>query len=94
MKRERPELHPGVLIVVQRFRSDLGLYVHLHALVTDGCFEAPSVTNEAVVFRLAGGLCEQDLLRTLQRCHADLASHLEGDSEPWMSRSWPASSSR
>ena len=25
--------------VVQRFRSDLGLYVHLHCLVTDGAFE-------------------------------------------------------
>ncbi|MGB1016748.1 MAG: transposase [Nannocystaceae bacterium] len=32
-------LHPGVLVVVQRFRSDLGLFVHLHCLVTDGCFE-------------------------------------------------------
>jgi hypothetical protein len=30
----------GVLIVVQRFRNDLGLYVHLHALVMDGCFQA------------------------------------------------------
>ncbi len=33
-------LHPGVLIVVRRFRNDLGLFAHLHALVTDGCFEA------------------------------------------------------
>jgi hypothetical protein len=32
-------LHSGVLVVVQRFRSDLGLFVHLHALATDGCFE-------------------------------------------------------
>jgi len=31
-------LAPGVMIVVQRFRNDLSLYVHLHALVTDGCF--------------------------------------------------------
>lgn len=78
----RCSLHPGVLIVVQRFRSDLGLYVHLHALVTDGCFEAPAMPNEAVVFRPADGLCEQDLLRTLQRCRGDLDEHLEGDSEP------------
>jgi hypothetical protein len=32
-------LHAGVYTVVQRFRSDLGLYVHLHSLVTDGAFE-------------------------------------------------------
>lgn len=24
--------------VVQRFRSDLGLYMHLHCLITDGAF--------------------------------------------------------
>ena len=29
----------GVVTVVQRFRSDLGLYVHLHCLVTDGAYE-------------------------------------------------------
>ena len=32
-------LHGGVVTVVQRFRCDLGLYVHLHLLVTDGAFE-------------------------------------------------------
>ena len=32
-------LHAGVFTVVQRFRSDLGLYVHLHCLVTDGAYE-------------------------------------------------------
>ncbi|MBK8261253.1 MAG: transposase zinc-binding domain-containing protein [Nannocystis sp.] len=32
-------LHAGVFTAVQRFRSDLGLYVHLHCLVTDGAFE-------------------------------------------------------
>ena len=32
-------LHAGVFTVVQRFRSDLGLYVHLHSLATDGAFE-------------------------------------------------------
>ena len=26
-------------MAVQRFRSDLGLYVHLHCLVTDGAYE-------------------------------------------------------
>ncbi len=32
-------LHAGVVTVVQRFRSDLGLYVHLCCLVTDGAYE-------------------------------------------------------
>jgi hypothetical protein len=32
-------LHAGVVTVVQRFRSDLGLYVHLHCLATDGAYE-------------------------------------------------------
>ncbi|MBL4683071.1 MAG: transposase [Nannocystaceae bacterium] len=32
-------LHAGVITVVQRFRSDLGLYLHLHCLVADGVFE-------------------------------------------------------
>jgi len=32
-------LHAGVFMVVQRFRSDLGLFVHLHALITDGAFD-------------------------------------------------------
>ena len=32
-------LHAGVVTVVQRFRSDLGLYVHLHCLITDGAYE-------------------------------------------------------
>ena len=32
-------LHAGVLTVVQRLRSDLGLCVHLHCLITDGAFE-------------------------------------------------------
>ncbi len=83
--RSSSDLHPGVLIVVQRFRSDLGLFVHLHALVTDGCFEAPAVAGDAVAFMPAIGLGEQDLLRTLQRLHADLAEHLEvggDDGEP------------
>ncbi len=78
-------MHPGVLIVVQRFRSDLGLFVHLHALVTDGCFEAPAVVGDAVAFMPVKSLGEQDLWRTLQRLHADLAEHLEvggDDGEP------------
>ncbi|MCY0986663.1 transposase [Nannocystis sp. ILAH1] len=32
-------LHAGVVAVGQRFRSDLGLFVHLHCRVTDGALE-------------------------------------------------------
>lgn len=32
-------LHGGVLTVAQRFRADLGLYVHLHCLALDGVYE-------------------------------------------------------
>ncbi len=32
-------LHAGLFTIVQRCRSDLGLYVHLHCLVTDGAYE-------------------------------------------------------
>ena len=43
-------LHAGVMVAVQRFRSDLGLYVHLHCLATNGVFED---LGEAVRFLLA-----------------------------------------
>ena len=56
-------LHGGVFTVVQRFRSDLGLYVHLHCLATDGAFEddgaevrflpAPPPTSERMTAVLA-----------------------------------------
>ena len=65
-------LHPGVLIVVQRFRNDLGLFVHLHALVTDGCFDA-SDPNEPR-FRALAGLADEHLVRTLQRVRADITT--------------------
>jgi hypothetical protein len=48
-------LHSGVLVVVQRFRSDLGLYVHLHALAMDG--QAPSAKDRvSAFFMVAMGL--------------------------------------
>lgn len=70
-------LHPGVLIVVQRFRNDLGLFVHLHALATDGCFDA-SDEQEPRFLPIVGQLTDEHLLHTLQRMHADFAA-LEGD---------------
>ena len=56
-------LHAGVFMVVQRFRGDLGLFVHLHALATDGAFDeeggaqrflpAPTPTTERMATVLA-----------------------------------------
>jgi hypothetical protein len=64
-------LHPGMLVVVQRFRSDCGLFVHIHSLVTDGAFEQQA--DGSVVFRSVTGLCELDLVRVLDEVAADLA---------------------
>ena len=63
--------HPGMLVVVQRFRSDCGLYVHVHALCTDGGFEAQE--GGGLVFRPVTALTEQDLVRVLDDVAADLA---------------------
>ncbi len=69
-------LHPGVLVVVQRFRNDLELFVHLHALVTDGCFDASDPDEPR--FRPIAGLTDEHLVDTMQRMHADFAA-LEDD---------------
>lgn len=71
-------LHPGVLIVVQRFRNDLGLFVHLHALVTDACFEASDAGEPR--FRPVEGRREGLLVRTLQRLNAPTAPGYQGQS--------------
>lgn len=63
--------HPGMLLVVQRFRSDCGLYVHIHALCTDGGFQLQA--DGTVVFRPVTALTEQDLVRVLDEVAADLA---------------------
>ena len=95
--RSSAKLHPGVLIVVQRFRSDLGLYVHLHALVTDGCFEAPPMPNEAVVFRPAAGHNTCASRTCCGRCSAYTATSRSTSRMVTASLStrgsWPASSS-
>ncbi len=72
-------LHGGVLIVVQRFRSDLGLYVHLHALVADGCFRA---TARDVEFLPVRALCESHLRSVITRLHHDLADDEAEHGEP------------
>jgi hypothetical protein len=63
-------LHAGVLVVVQRFRTDCGLYVHLHALGTDGVWQELPGGN--VVFRPVTHLREVDLVRVLDDVAADL----------------------
>ena len=73
-------LHPGMLVVVQRFKTDCGLYVHLHALCTDGVFEQPG--GGTVVFHPATALSEHDLGRVLDDVAADLADATVLDDEP------------
>ena len=64
-------LHPRILTVVQRFRADLGVFVHLHVLATDGAFEQRPDGN--VVFHPLTDLHERDLVRVLDAVAADLA---------------------
>jgi hypothetical protein len=73
-------LYPGVLIVVQRFRADLGLFVHLHALATEGCFEA--VGNDDVRFMPIEQLSQTELVRVLEQLRTDLDEHLDDEGEP------------
>jgi len=63
-------LHPGLITVVQRFRSDLGLFVHLHVLVTDGAFEK---SGGGVVFHPLSELDEVQLVHVVEAVAADLA---------------------
>jgi hypothetical protein len=65
------DLHPGIVTVVQRFRADLGLFVHLHVLATDGAFEQQPDGN--VVFHPLTDLHERDLVRVLDAVAADVA---------------------
>ena len=59
-------LHGGVVTVVQRFRSDLGLYVHLHCLVTDGAFEEG---GEELLFLAAPPPSPEGMTAILARVH-------------------------
>jgi hypothetical protein len=63
-------LHPGMLTVVQRFRSDCGLFVHLHGLTSDGAFaEQPGGT---VRFHALSELREEHLVGVLEQVATDL----------------------
>ncbi|MCB9706356.1 MAG: transposase [Myxococcales bacterium] len=63
-------LHGGVVTVVQRFRSDLGLCVHLHLLVTDGAFEE---RGDELPFRPAPPPTPARMTAILGRVHEVLA---------------------
>jgi len=64
-------LHAGVVTVVQRFRSDLGLYVHLHCLVTDGVFESPGREGQAPGFLSVPEPTSEDLVGILRAVAKD-----------------------
>ena len=70
----RADLHPGVVIVVQRFRSDLGLFVHLHCLFTDGCFIEAG--GEPPRFVRLQELNNEDLVGVLAKGYADLEEQI------------------
>ncbi|MBL4689188.1 MAG: transposase [Nannocystaceae bacterium] len=53
-------LHAGIIIVLQRFRSDLRLYVHLHYLVADGVFEEDAGDDANAIQRLPDGRVRLD----------------------------------
>ena len=51
-------LHAGVFTVVQRSRSDLGLYMHLHCIIIDGAFAERVL---AQVHKAVAAAAEDDL---------------------------------
>ena len=69
-------LHAGVFTVVQRFRSDLGLYVHLHSLVTDGAFEEAGAD---VRFLPAATPTPERMTAVLAQVHKAIAAVTEDD---------------
>ena len=69
-------LHAGVFMVVQRFRGDLGLFVHLHALATDGAFEE---AGDAVRFLPAPTPTAERMTAVLAQVHKVLAAVDEDD---------------
>jgi hypothetical protein len=70
--RRRGDLHPGLVTVVQRFRADAGLYVHLHVLVADGVWRPHP--DGHVEFLPLRSLTDGDLHAVLSAVHADLVA--------------------
>jgi len=70
-------LHGGVVTVVQRFRSDLGLYLHLHCLVTDGAFEEGGEEGgEELLFLAAPPPSPEGMTAILARVHDAILAQL------------------
>ena len=77
--RATSPLHASVFMVVQRFRSDLGLFVHLHALVTDGAFEEEGGAQR---FLPASTPTAERMMAVLAQVHKVLAA-VHSASQPW-----------
>jgi hypothetical protein len=71
-------LHAGVFTAVQRFRSDLGLYVHLHCLVTDGAFEQ---AGEGLRFLSARTPTPQRMTAALAQVHKAVAAATDAEDD-------------
>ncbi len=66
-------LHAGAIVVVQRFRYDLGLFVHLHLLATDGAFsESDDGVPVLPRWLAAPASTEHDLAQVLATVHRRL----------------------
>jgi hypothetical protein len=70
--RRRSGLHPGLVTVVQRFRADAGLFVHLHLLVADGAWRQHA--DGHVEFLPLRSLTDDDLHAVLAAVHDDLVA--------------------
>ena len=80
--RRRRELNTGALVVVQRFRNDLGLFTHLHCLVLDGCFDGAGQGDAPPRFLPLQGLSNEDLLGVLGQVYGDLEEEFGDYGEP------------
>ena len=72
-------LHSGAFTVVQRFKFDLGLYVHAHMLWIDGAYECNHRPDcvDAPEFLEADEWAEQDLKAIVGRLDGDIRKLLE-----------------
>ena len=72
-------LHPGSFSVVQRFRFDLGLYTHVHALVMDGAYLCDHNHPCAGLhpFYAAPSWSPRDLAQVVRRVDKDIAALLD-----------------
>ena len=78
LRGSRPGNSPGEHVpriwVVQRFRSDLGLFVHLHCLVTAGCYVGEA--DAAPRFLWLRAPDDEDLVWVLETVYADLEEQI------------------